>query len=120
ADRKISKRIGVFFTAMKVFGERALAILRRVLQALVQHDAIFVRSVHPLPVEWHDGVRSIADEANLIPIEPRRAANRHQRTGWIIAEIFKQGWHKRHGIRKFFPEAPANIRIGLRRVATSG
>src|SRR4029077_10255072 len=77
-DRKIGERIGVFFSATKVFGERALAVLGKFFKTLVQHDAIFEGSIHPLAIKWHDRVRGIADEASLVPVKPRRAANGHE------------------------------------------
>src|SRR6476620_3324950 len=78
SDCKIGKRVGVFFSATKVFGESALALLGKSFEALIQHDAIFESSIHPLSVKWHDGVRGIADEAGLVSIKPRRAANGHE------------------------------------------
>ena len=77
-DRKIGKRVGVFFSAMKVFGECALAVLGKLFEALIEHDAIFEGSIHSLTVKWYDRVRGIADEANLVAIKPGRAANGHE------------------------------------------
>ena len=77
-DRKIGQRIGIFFSATKVFGECALAVLAKFFNALIQHDAIFEGSIHPLAIKWDDRVSGIADEANLLPKKPRRAANGHE------------------------------------------
>src|SRR5262245_27250057 len=93
SDRKIGKRIGVFFSATKVFGERALAVVGKFFKAPVQHDAIFEGSIHALAVKWHYRVRGVADEANLVLIKPRRAADGHERTRWIISKIVNQTRH---------------------------
>src|SRR4029077_7826557 len=77
-DCKIGKRIGVLFSATKVFGKCALAVLGKFFKALIQHDAIFEGSIHPLAIKWHDRVRGIADEASLVSVKPRRAAKGHE------------------------------------------
>jgi hypothetical protein len=51
---------------------------REILKALVQHDAIFEGGIHPLAIKWDDRVSGIADEASLVLVKPRRAANGHE------------------------------------------
>src|SRR4029077_13842962 len=119
-DRKIRKRIGVFFSATKVFGECALAVLGKFFKTLIQHDAIFEGSIHPLTIKWYDCVRGIADEASLVLVKPGRAANGYERTRWIIPKIVEQTWHDRHGIWELFVEKTAHIVIGLRCGETAG
>ena len=66
------------FRRLEIFGECALAVLGKFFQAFVEHDAIFERCVHSLAVKWNDGVGGVADQRNLVFIEPWRATNRHK------------------------------------------
>ena len=61
-----------------LFRKCVIAVLRKFFKALIQHDAIFEGSIHSLAIKWYDCMRGIADEANLVPVKPRRAANGHQ------------------------------------------
>jgi hypothetical protein len=47
-------------------------------QAFVEDDAILEGGVHPLAVEGHDGMGSVADEGDLVPVRPGRTTNRHE------------------------------------------
>ena len=77
-DREIGKRIGVLFSATKIFAECVLAVFGEFFKTVVQHHAIFERSIHSLAVKRHDRVRGIAHEANLLLVKPRGAPNGHQ------------------------------------------
>ena len=78
ANRKISERVGVFFAAFEIFRKGAFAVIGKFFKALVQHDAIFKRRVHSLTVERYHRMRRVAEQANFVPVIPRRAANGHE------------------------------------------
>ena len=58
-------------------------------------------------------MRGIADERDLVVEKPRRASDRDQRTGWVLAKIFEQRRHERDGVGKFFVEEATDVVIGL-------
>ena len=111
ADGEIGQRVGVFFSPLEILGKRALAVVGKFIQAFIEHDAIFERSVHSLTIEWNDGMGRIAEQANPIAVIPWRATNRHKRASWVVLEIVKEGRHERNGVRKFFIEEVPNIVI---------
>jgi len=88
-DGEISERVGVLFPALEVVGKGALAIVRSSSEAFVEDDAIFESGVHPLAVKRDDGVRGVADERDLVSVEPGRAPDRNERTGRVLAKIFE-------------------------------
>ena len=82
-DSEVGECIGVLFTPRKIFAN-ARSRLSGTGQTFVENDAIFERGVHSLAVERHDGVGGVADERDLVFIIPGRAANGHERAGWIV------------------------------------
>src|SRR4029077_18748862 len=78
ANRKISKCISVFFAPAKIFSENALAIIGKLFQTFVQHDAIFESGVHALAIEWNNCMSGVPDETNLVVVIPWRTANGHE------------------------------------------
>ena len=110
---EISERVGVLFASREIFRESPLAIVRKLGQAFVEHDAIFEGRVHPLPVKRHDGVGGIADERDLVPVKPGRATDGDERTGRILAKILEQRRHQRNGIGKFLVEKAADLVVTL-------
>ena len=73
---EIGESIGIYFSAVEIFRKRAMSILRKLRQAFIEHDAIFKRRVHSLAVERNDRMGGIADQTDLVLIEPRRATDR--------------------------------------------
>src|SRR5207247_5521151 len=70
SDRKIGKSVGVYFSAGKIFGEGALAVVWKFFEAFVEDYTIFEGSVHPLSIKRHDRVRSVADQRDLVFVIP--------------------------------------------------
>src|SRR5438477_8806059 len=89
-----------------------LAVIRKRGEAFVEHHAILEGGVHPLAVEWDNGVRGIADERDLVVEKPRRATDRDQRAGWVLAKIFEQRRHERDRIGEFLVEKATDVVVG--------
>jgi hypothetical protein len=118
-DGEIGERVRVFFPALEIFGEGALAIVRECGQAFVQDNAIFERGVHALSVKWNNRVGRIADERDRVFEGPGRATDRDQRSGRVFPEIFEERRHERDGVGKFFSEETADLVVGRRRFETA-
>src|SRR4030095_5503480 len=112
-DRQIGERVGIFFSALEIFGKCAFAIIGKFIQAFVENDAIFECGVHSLPIKWNDGMGRIAEQANPVTVIPRRATNCDKRASWVVLEIFEQRRHQGNGVRKFFIEEAPDIVIRL-------
>ena len=61
----------------------------------------------------------VANQADLVLIEPRRAPDRDQRARRIVFKIVEQIRHERHGIGKFFLEESTNLVVGFGRGETA-
>ena len=100
-QRHARDRVRVGLALRFKVGQRTLLVPHRAVKAARQRQAVFERAVHPLPVERHDRVRRIAQNAHLPLVLPRPRPNRHQRPHRVRRIIRLERWHQRHRVRVF-------------------